>query len=121
MATNEVGDEAIERLLFRAASEVVERAKVIAPYKTGNLQRDIQVFDDDINQGEVSIGNTALASYAPYVHYGTGRQARGRSRSPNKRGQKAQPYLEDALDDCAGGMSDEIFNNIRDSLNNFRI
>lgn len=87
----------MKKLLFRVAAEVSNEAKDLAPFKSGNLKKDIQVFDDDIDDGEIRVGNSKLAPYAPFVHQGTGKQARGRSRAPNKKGQKAQPYLEDAL------------------------
>ncbi len=126
--------QAIEKLLFRVGAEVVNEAKEIAPYKTGDLKRDIQVFDEHINKGEVSIGNSLLAKYAPYVHYGTGRQAKGKSKAPKKKGQKAQPYLSDglnnyirsggfdrAINDCGNEISEEIFKGLKDSLKNISI
>ena len=92
----------IIKFLKRAGDEVVDIAKDIAPYKTGNLKKDIQVFDDHIDQLEVSIGNSLLAQYAPFVHFGTKphkiTNAWGRGITVNHPGQKAQPYLDDALD-----------------------
>lgn len=35
--------------LFRIGSGVRYRAKQVAPYKTGNLKKDIQVFDERID------------------------------------------------------------------------
>ncbi|WP_459899796.1 hypothetical protein [Campylobacter concisus] len=37
--------------------------------KTGNLKRDIRVFE--VTAGEVKVGNTLKAKYAKYVHSGT--------------------------------------------------
>lgn len=54
----------LEKLLFRIATEVANRAKTIAPVDTANLKKDIQVFDDNIHNLEVEIGNTTLAPYA---------------------------------------------------------
>lgn len=126
--------KSIKKLLFKVGQEVTNEAKDIAPYKTGNLKRDIQVFDWNIDNLEIEVGNTKLASYAPYVHQGTGRQARGRSKAPNKKGQKSQPYLEDAikkyvssgymdraLNNCGDEISEDIFKKFRMSLNNARV
>ena len=62
----------LQKLLYRIGSEIKNAAQVIAPYRTGNLRNDIQVFDDRIDQNEVRVGNTKTAPYAPYVHEGTG-------------------------------------------------
>lgn len=64
--------ESMKNLLYRIAAEIKNKAQEEAPYRTGNLRNDIQVFDDRIESLEVRIGNTKLASYAPYVHQGTG-------------------------------------------------
>lgn len=141
--------QAIENLLFRVGSEVANEAKEIAPYQTGNLKRDIQVFDEHIGKGEVSIGNSLLAKYAPYVHEGTGLYGKHKKRITPKnkkalktpfgifkstKGQKAQPYLTDglsnyiknggfdrAINDCGDELSEEIFDTLKDSLKNITI
>ena len=58
-----------EKFLFRVGSQTVNEAKKISPYKTGNLKKDIQVIS--VNDKSVTIGNTTLAPYAKFVHYGT--------------------------------------------------
>lgn len=141
--------QAIEKLLFRVGSEVANEAKEIAPYKTGNLKRDIQVFDEHLGRGEVSIGNSLLAKYAPYVHEGTGIYGKMQKKitPKNKKalktpfgvfksvnGQKAQPYLRDglsnyiksggfdrAINDCGDELSEVIFDNLKDSMKNITI
>lgn len=141
--------KAIENLLFRVGSEVVNKAKDIAPYVTGNLKRDIQVFDEYIGKGEVSVGNTLLAEYAPYVHEGTGIYGKYQRKITPKngkamktpwgyrksiKGQEAQPYLTDAvknyiasgdfdkaISDAGDDLSEEFFSTLKDSLKNASI
>lgn len=103
-------NKAYEKLLFRVATKVANRAKAIAPVVSANLKKDIQVFDDNIHNLEVEIGNTTLAPYAKHVHEGTGIYGKYKKRIiPKKKkalktpfgvyksvkGQKAQPYLLD--------------------------
>ena len=97
-------DEGIANFLFRIGSEIANEAKAVAPYKTGNLKRDIQVFDVDVSDLSVKIGNSKTAFYAPFVHEGTGRNARDRNKSknPNRGGVKANPYIETGLDNYIG-------------------
>lgn len=127
--------KAAKNLLFRIASEVANEAKDIAPYLSGNLKKDIQVFTADIDNLEVSIGNSKLAPYAPYVHQGTGKRARGKTTGRIKKGGiKPQPYLEDglkkymssggldrALDDTANEIKDEFIDGLKKSLKNVSI
>ena len=61
----------LKNFLFRIGSGIVLKAKYIAPIKTGNLKKDIQVFDDRIEGLEIEVGNTKLAPYAKFVHDGT--------------------------------------------------
>ena len=96
MNNNEL--KAIKNLLIRIGEETVNEAKKIAPRAIGNLKKDIQLFKGNLDSLEVEVGNTLLADYAPFVHQGTGKQARGVSKAPHKKGVKARPYLEDALD-----------------------
>ncbi|WP_035148019.1 HK97 gp10 family phage protein, partial [Campylobacter fetus] len=58
-----------KNFMFRVGAEVVNESKAIAPFKTGNLKKDIQVFKAD--QTSVTIGNSKLAPYAKFVHFGT--------------------------------------------------
>ena len=136
--------QGVKKLLFRIGSEVVNEAKTIAPRVTGNLKKDIQVFNENINNLEVEIGNTLLAKYAPFVHEGTGLYGKHKKRITPKNkqalktpfgifksvaGQKAQPYLTNALTNYQrdGGLdralkaakndiNEEIFDNIKNSL-----
>ncbi|EAJ1232841.1 HK97 gp10 family phage protein, partial [Campylobacter fetus] len=50
-----------KNFMFRVGAEVVNESKAIAPFKTGNLKKDIQVFKAD--QTSVTIGNSKLAPY----------------------------------------------------------
>jgi len=91
-------------ILMRVANQIAEKAKQKSPWKTGNLNRDIQVFDDNIDKGEVSVGNSKLASYAKFVHGGTVRQ-------------KSQPYLKKAVDEyMRGGGVEAAINSHKDEL-----
>ncbi len=132
----------MQRFLFRVASEVKKEAKQIAPYDTRNLRRDIQVFDENIHKGEVEIGNTLLAPYAPYVHEGTGIYGKKKRRIKPKTkkalktpygvyksvaGQKAQPYLHQAaqkvlnqsnMDKMAECLADELTDELLEGIKN---
>lgn len=113
------------KLLYRVGSEIVNIAKDNAPYATGNLKKDIQVFDDRIDKLEVEIGNSLMATYAPYVHEGTGIYGKKKRRITPKKakalktpygyrksiaGQKAQPYLQNAREEYVetGGLDRAI-------------
>lgn len=61
----------LKNFLFRIGSGIVLKAKYTAPIKTGNLKKDIQVFDDRIENLEIEVGNTRFAPYAKFVHDGT--------------------------------------------------
>ncbi len=105
-----------QKFLFRIASEAKRDAKAKAPYITRNLRHDIQVFDDNIEQNEVAIGNTLLAPYALYVHQGTGLYARERGKTSGrikKGGIKPNPYLENAVSEVLEPTS---LNALADSL-----
>ena len=58
-----------KRFIFRVASEVVNSAKEIASYQTGNLKKDIKVIS--YSHKKAVIGNTKLAPYAKFVYFGT--------------------------------------------------
>lgn len=121
-------------LLFRIGSEIVNEAKDNAPYRTGNLQRDIQVWSTSLDGLELELGNSKLAYYAPYVHEGTGKRARNKAKTNGKikrGGIKPQPYLTDAveeyvngsgleraLSDAADDIGEEILVDIENSLKN---
>ncbi|OCS21489.1 hypothetical protein CFVI97532_09470, partial [Campylobacter fetus subsp. venerealis cfvi97/532] len=109
-----------KKFLFRVGDETVGVAKGIAPYKTGNLKKDIVVIN--VDDKSVTIGNTTLVPYAKFVHYGTKphiirvKKAKGLAnkkaglyfgKQVNHPGTKAQPYLENALDNYikSGGFS----------------
>lgn len=100
-----------EKFLFRVGSETVNEAKKISPYKTGNLKKDIQVIS--VNDKSVTIGNTTLAPYAKFVHYGTKphiikvKKAKALAnkksglvfgKKVNHPGTKANPYLKNAFE-----------------------
>ena len=136
-----------KKLLFRVASEVVSVAKDLAPYKTGNLARDIQVLE--VEETFATIGNTKLADYAKFVHEGTGIHGARKKRIKPKKGkalktpfgfrksvagQKAQPYLTNALSEYAnrGGLkralddfgdeaNEDIIESFKKSINNHNI
>ena len=45
----------LKNFLFRIGQGIVLKAKYIAPVKTGNLKKDIQVFDDRIENLEIEV------------------------------------------------------------------
>lgn len=58
----------IRNFVFRVASGIRLKAKKCAPIRSGNLKKDIQVFE---HSDYFTIGNSALAPYAKFVHFGT--------------------------------------------------
>lgn len=58
----------IRNFVFRVASGIRLKAKKHAPIRSGNLKKDIQVFE---HSDYFTIGNSALAPYAKFVHFGT--------------------------------------------------
>lgn len=106
-------DTELENFAYRIGSEVANLAKTkTAPIVTGNLKRDIGVIS--LSKDEVVVGNTLKASYAKFVHGGTGLYGpKKRKITPKKaralktpygfrksiKGQKANPYLENAFNE----------------------
>lgn len=106
-------DKISENFLFQVGSEVTEIARdKTVPFVTGNLRKDIQVID--VSPKSVTVGNTLKASYAKFVHYGTGIYGpKKRNITPKKaralktpygfkksiKGQKANPYLKNAFNE----------------------
>ncbi|PIE73513.1 MAG: hypothetical protein CSA19_01955 [Deltaproteobacteria bacterium] len=102
-----------EQVLYEVAQSIKKLAYTYAPKRTHNLARDIQIFDEHIKQGWVEVGNSRLASYAVFVHSGTGIYGKHKRRIKPKnkkalrtpfgifksvKGQRANPYLQKALD-----------------------
>ena len=103
-------DKFLKDFLYRVGSGVAQVAKEkTAPIRTGNLKRDIRVFET--NASEVKIGNTLKIKYAKYVHSGTRAytiKPRNKKALANKKaglffgkkvkhpGIKANPYLLNA-------------------------
>lgn len=100
-----------------------------APIKTGNLKRDIMVFE--VTASEVKVGNTLKAKYAKYVHGGTKAhviKSKNKKALANKKaglffgkkvkhpGIKANPYLLNAWNIYKNGglkrASDELAQNV---------
>jgi HK97 gp10 family phage protein len=78
---------------------VRDRAKELAPVKTGFLRDSIEVVMTGVSNGSV----VAQKEYAPYVELGT-------SRAP------AQPFLLPALEEEKGNLPDAILHAIIDGL-----
>lgn len=131
---SDIDKKHIEPFLFRVAGAIVNDAKDLAPYATGNLEKDIQVWDDNISNLEIEIGNSKLAPYAIFVHEGTkpheirpkNKQALktpfGARKKVNHPGTKANPYLKKAvdnynfkpaLDDLGNKICEDVFENIK--------
>lgn len=141
--------EAVQELLLRIGHEIEAEAKEIAPKVEGDLARDIQVFIDNLDNLEISIGNSKLIEYAPFVHGGTGLYGPKKKRitprtkkalktpfGPRKSiaGMKANPYMFNALDNFLSSgkldiiyeefsdrLGDDIFNAVRNTLKNLRV
>lgn len=128
----------IEAFLFRVGSEIVSDAKNLAPYATGNLERDIQLWDDNISNLEIEVGNSKLTPYAVFVHDGTkpheirpkNKKALKTPFGPRKKvnhpGTKANPYLQNAVDnydskpalnDLGDKICEDVFENIKKGFN----
>jgi len=136
--------KSIKKLLVRVGEEAATEARKIAPYDTSNLHNDIQVFDSKLSSLEIEIGNSLLAPYARFVHEGTGLYGKYKQKIVPKtkkalktpfgvfkstKGQKAQPYLTDAvsnyinsggldkaINDAGNELSAEIFKKIKEEL-----
>lgn len=106
-------NEALNNFAYRIASKIANEAQDIAPVRTRNLRNDIKVYEE--GDMVMSVGNSNLASYAKYVHNGTGLYGPHKKRIFPKtkkalaftykgkkmvrksvKGQRAQPYLTDA-------------------------
>jgi len=146
---DDIGQESIKKLLRRVGEETVSKARDVAPYVTGNLHDDIQLFTENLGSLEIEIGNSLIVKYAPWVHNGTGLYGKYKTKivPKNKKalktpfgifkstnGQKAQPYLTDglsnyiksggfdrALNDAGDDLSEEIFDGLKKSLKNITI
>ncbi|MCL2671970.1 MAG: HK97 gp10 family phage protein [Clostridiales bacterium] len=89
---------AMKYAVTEACDELVKRAQDKCPVDTGHLKSRIErnvVAEGDKVTGRVG----TVVVYAPYVHEGTGKQARQGNGKPDRKGQKAQPFLEDAINE----------------------
>lgn len=135
---SDIDKKHLEAFLLRVGSEIVSDAKDIAPHVTGNLESDIQVWDDNISNLEIEVGNSKLTPYAVYVHDGTDpyvirpknakalKTPYGPRKKVNHPGIKANPYLENsvdnynskpALDDLGNKICEDVFINIKKGFN----
>lgn len=112
---------AVEAAMMQAALAVEAEAKDRCPANTGALRRSITSAVRREGGGVVGYVGTNL-EYAPYVHEGTGIYARkGNGRTTNlpwvykddatgkfiaTKGQRAQPFLEEASDAMRGKLQD---------------
>ena len=124
--------EKLKELLLSIGQLVEAEAVQNAPKDTSRLANDIQVFTDNLHNLSISVGNSKAIDYAPYVHEGTGLYGTKKRRiTPTKKkalktpfglrksikGQKAQPYLEDALEAVTNsGKLNNLLNNYTDEL-----
>jgi hypothetical protein len=146
MEFDEYATKQIHKTLFRIGSEIASEAKDLAPYRTGNLARDIQVFDDALKAGQIVVGNSKMAHYAKFVHQGTKahkikpkrkkalKTPYGVFKEVNHPGIEANPYLTDAmenylssgavdraLDDMGHSVVNEFGKQLKSSLGNVTI
>lgn len=124
--------EKLKKLLLDIGHLVEAQAVKEAPRDTSRLADDIQVFTDNLHNLTISIGNSKAIDYAPFVHEGTGiygKKKRPYGRKKNIKGQKPQPYLEDALQEVirsgklnnllnefADEFGEDVFQSIKNSL-----
>jgi len=86
--------DAINRKFLPKAGVRIKRAATdIVPVKDGGLKGSIRY---KVMKDKVSIGTNL--EYAPYVEYGTGRNAEGGKGKSSIQGMRARPYLRPALD-----------------------
>ena len=74
-------EEQVHKSLLKSAYKVESKAKSLTPVDTGRLRGSITT-DDNSTEGSIEIGTDV--EYAPYVEYGTTKQAE-------------QPFLNPAL------------------------
>ena len=113
-------NKVLNAFVYRVASEIANEAQERVPVVTRNLRNDIKVYEE--GDLRASVGNSKLASYAKYVHNGTGLYGPHKTRIvPKKKkalaftykgkkvvcksvkGQRAQPYLEEGAKDYLEG------------------
>ncbi|OPA75506.1 hypothetical protein BFG05_05995 [Campylobacter pinnipediorum subsp. pinnipediorum] len=102
----------LKNFVYRVGAGALRKAKFKAPIKTGDLKRDIQIYDDKLDSLLVSIGNSAGVKYAKFVHEGTKphmiKVKKMKSLANKEKGQffgkqvrhpgtKANPYLKNAV------------------------
>ena len=101
-------DKSIRKFLYAVGSGIQHEAKKVAPVVTRNLKNDIKVYPN-LSQNAVEIGNSSIAPYAKFVHYGTKpytivpkkkkalKTPYGVYKKVRHPGIKANPYLENGL------------------------
>jgi len=102
-------DRHFKKFLYEIASDILVEIIKTAPVKTGNLRRDVKIYDDDTSNYKTKIANSKLVPYARFVHQGTKaytikpkrkkalKTPYGLKRSVNHPGIKANPYFNTAL------------------------
>lgn len=76
-------EEQVHKSLLKSAYKVESKAKSLTPVDTGRLRSSITT-DDNSTEGSIEIEIGTDVEYAPYVEYGTTKQAE-------------QPFLNPAL------------------------
>ena len=88
--------KAINKLfLYKAVNRVLRAAQDNAPYDQGTLKGSLK-GKVNLSKDQAIVGTNL--SYAPYLEYGTGKQAESGKGNRDITGQPAQPYLRPALD-----------------------
>ena len=93
--TSSAQAQLISRAVLAGAEPIKNRAKELAPYKTGELRRSIttSVLESTPTMARVAIGSDKV--YARRIEYGfVGKDSLGR-----RYNQAAKPYLRPALDE----------------------
>jgi hypothetical protein len=101
-------DDVIKRFLSVSGDMVASEIASEAPVRAGRLRGDITIFDENINNGVVEVGNSSYIDYAKYLYFGTKpyvitpkskkalywKGARNPSKKVNHPGIKADKYLD---------------------------
>ena len=110
-------EKALQDALYQIGVEVANEAKKVAPVQSSNLKNDIQVFSAKLPIGIVEVGNTQMAPYAKFVHFGTEpyiivpkrkkalKTPYGVYKKVKHPGIKANPYLHRGLENALRGDS----------------
>lgn len=104
LAQMEACEQAVGRALVAGAQEVRNEARNLAPRKTGNLRRSIDIGNLQSSGGTVTVEVGTDVEYARRIEYGfNGADSLGRVYH-----QAARPYLEPACEAKSGDVEKKV-------------